>query len=704
MRRAALLALCACASTARGPQAIRVIDSPERAPDLIRKAGDGTLISRQLLVLPELVDPGLSRDGRYYSLARYHIGGGELYVGKLGEPARPVLQFEQLAWVGDHTIIYRRGDTWYRADPADGAFTRAVSTKLLRLEANSEIARQRTRLTVGPDGDRVILEVPDKDGKLSPWRYDVAAKRLTEILHNTRYDEILLDDDARPAFAIDRGDDGKVALFERTDRGWLLRTVDLPPATIDILDYRGGTLLLSNGDASKPRYVTWVPGTGVVTEVLSPRAKAVVWSPHHLRTLLVRTGATWEATDARYARLAEQLTLLGVEHVRALGDRTWAATAAVGDEHAHYAIDPVAGVIRELGVHRERTGARATTKPESIDVPSLTGAEPTPVRLYPAASPAHGIVFYGGEFFDVLYREKLFRLLTSRGYHVVTGTDDQRLGAPSASLATWATSAIGKLPMACVSVDFCDFERELRTSAGASITVPPGVPKEPAAIVEDPTRGWVGVIDESSTRVPQLDVGVHYPRAESLEDYDAYRAQLAESGEHRERDLAPVVGVTFRGESTLQLVSQFAIIEAFLAQHLGGRTEPLDFAELRRAGLRVTYGLDKLAVLAPHRDLALVPLDQTARAELAAAFDELLAAVRTTASTGCPGLLERVEKLHTPASLVRYRESDEVLILSEQFRRNAVAATEAAGCSGLKTREGVTIHGALESVLSLRDR
>lgn len=138
--------------------------------------------------------------------------------------------------------------------------------------------------------------------------------------------------------------------------------------------------------------------------------------------------------------------------------------------------------------------------------------------------------------------------------------------------------------------------------------------------------------------------------------------------------------MTFRGTRDLQPAGELAVIEAFLAQHLGGRAEPLDLAALRRAGLRVTYGLDQLTALAAYHDLELVPLDAEARATLASGFAELLGSVRSAVGRGCPGLADRLRQLPVPDALVRYCASDELRALANGFYDDAASAIADAGC------------------------
>src|SRR5262249_44425735 len=154
---------------------------------------------------------------------------------------------------------YRQNRTWYRAESEGAAFANAKSTTILRVDDNHAAADV---VSVSSDGNRVIFTVPNADGeKQSPWRYDVRAHSLVEVIHNTRYDAIFLDEEDRPTFALDEHGNHGLQLFERTDRGWLERTIDLPPHTRRVIDHRKGTLGLEIEGTPKTRHVVWNPTT-----------------------------------------------------------------------------------------------------------------------------------------------------------------------------------------------------------------------------------------------------------------------------------------------------------------------------------------------------------------------------------------------------------------------------------------------------------
>lgn len=317
-----------------------------------------------------------------------------------------------------------------------------------------------------------------------------------------------------------------------------------------------------------------------------------------------------------------------------------------------------------------RDALRATPGRETIELPFKGTDAPARVVLYRAVAPAHGIVFYGGRTSDE-NRELVIGLLASRGYHVVS-SDMLELYVVNADLAAWATMTLGQLPIACVDVHRCQLDRDPRVGSAA----PAGAPKSAAAIVDDEI--WPADLCHVGCAgpVPELVLVGREPRG-PLSTHDNLRATCADK---RERARAVVTGVTFRGKRDLEPVGQFAVIEAFLAQHLGGRAEPLDIAELRSAGLRVTYGLDQVAALAAHRDLELVQLDAAARAKLDSGFAELLTSVRGAVTTGCPGLVERLQRLPVPDILVRYCESDELRVLASRFHDEALGVIADAGC------------------------
>lgn len=317
----------------------------------------------------------------------------------------------------------------------------------------------------------------------------------------------------------------------------------------------------------------------------------------------------------------------------------------------------------------QRATAQATPGRETIELP-FKGDAPARVVLYRAAAPAHGVVFYGGLVSDE-NRELVIRLLASRGYHVVS-SDMLELYVVNAELAAWATTTLGQLPIACVDVHRCQPDRDARDGSAATAAAP----TRAAAIVDDEI--WPADLCHvgCAGSAPELVLLQRHPRG-LLTTHDELRARCAAK---RERARAVVTGVTFRGTRDLEPVGKFAVLEAFLAQRLGGRAEPLDIAELRRAGLRVTYGLDQVTALAAYDDLELAPLDAASRAELTAGFAELLDSVRGAVTHGCPGLVERLERLPVPDTLVRYCDSDELRVLASRFHDDALGVVADAGC------------------------
>ena len=318
----------------------------------------------------------------------------------------------------------------------------------------------------------------------------------------------------------------------------------------------------------------------------------------------------------------------------------------------------------------QRPAPHASPGHESIDLPFKGTSAPARVVLYRAIAPAHGIVFYGGHVSDD-NRELVIQLLASRGYHVVV-SDMLELYVVNAQLVAWARVTLGELPFACVDVHRCEPDRD----AGAGSGAPAGSLTRPAAIVDDEIWPADPCHAGCAGAVPELVLVGRYPRG-LLTVHDEGRVRCAEK---RDRASAVVTGVTFRARRDLQPVGEFAIIEAFLAQHLGGRAESLDLAELRRAGLRVTYGLDHVTVLASHHDLELVPVVAAARATLAAGFTDLLGSVRGAVTSGCAGLGERLERLSVPATLARSCESDEFRVLASRFREEGAGVVTDAGC------------------------
>ncbi|HVK89721.1 MAG TPA: hypothetical protein VM513_36615 [Kofleriaceae bacterium] len=317
----------------------------------------------------------------------------------------------------------------------------------------------------------------------------------------------------------------------------------------------------------------------------------------------------------------------------------------------------------------QRAVEQATPARETIELPFKSTDAPARVVLYRAAAPAHGIVFYGGAISDK-HRESIVRLLASRGYHVVL-SDMLELYVVNAELAAWAMKALGELPIACVDVHRCKPDRDPRAGSAA----PAGALPHAAAIVDDDV--WPTDLCHAGCAGSAPELVLVGPPGRLLTAHDEIRTRCAEK---RERTSAVVTGVTFRGKPDLRDIGEFAVIEAFLAQHLGGRAESLDFAELRHAGLRVTNGLDHVTALADHHDLELAPLDEAARAELTSGFAELLGSVRGAVARGCPGLADRLEQLPVPETLVRYCQSDELQLLANRFQDDVLGAIVDAGC------------------------
>jgi hypothetical protein len=650
-----VLAACGGARRTGGSDTVRVIESAQRAPDLMRRTGDGTLVSRALLAEPEMGSARISLDGTFYSLAERGIGAALLHVGRIGAAPHRLFWAREMAWVGAHTIIYRQHDAWYRADADDDSFIKFTSSKIA--DVADDERRDATLVRVSPDGNRVILSLPtDKDRKKrSPWVYDVRTREAKELLHNTRYDQILIDEQERPVFAVDRDPKHGLQLFERTDRGWLERTVDLPPKTIEIFEVVQGKLGLALGSEESPRFVTWDPVKKAIADSRAPGVSQAVRDNRN-RLLLTRSGRTWSAVVPMLAPIAAELTLLGVDIVDAATDRFWTASASAGERRVHYAVDVDARTIRALGPHRDR---RALPELEQQNV--QIGSDATSLTVYAGVAPVHGVVFYGG-YMDWLYRDELFQLLTSRGYHVLAAMEDENLGSVNEAHVAWARSTFGDLPIACL-----DITLDCMQVAGV------------VAVIHDERTPWAPPYDGVTSKVNELRLGAGYLRARSLAQYDEeleyIRTEVAPA-----RDQAPVVGIGLRGRESW-LESRFALIEGFLGQHLGGRVEPMVWSELLAAGVKVAYGMSKVPFLEGRNELLLTALSNAEREELVAGFAILLGTYRDAFAQGCAGVAERVAKLRLPAALTKYRQSNEYLVLQYQFQedrrdRNARACEE----------------------------
>jgi hypothetical protein len=319
-----------------------------------------------------------------------------------------------------------------------------------------------------------------------------------------------------------------------------------------------------------------------------------------------------------------------------------------------------------------RAVARATPAREIVELPFKSSDAPARVGVYRAAAPAHGIVFYGGAVSDD-NREIIIQLLASRGYHVVV-SDMLEPYVVNDDLATWTTMTLGSLPIACVNVHRCQLDVD--SHAGSVTDAAAGAPPRLAAIVDDDIMPANLCHVGCAGPVPELVLFTSYPRG-LVSTNDRLVASCAEK---RERARAVVSGVTFRGNRALRDLATFEAIETFLAQHLGGRAEPVDIAELRRAAMRVTYGLDKLTALAGYKDLELAPLDEASRANIEAGIAELLASVRSAVSRGCPGLTDRLQRLPIPDTLTPYCQSDELRLLANRYHDDALAIVQDAGC------------------------
>jgi len=202
--------------------------------------------------------------------------------------------------------------------------------------------------------------------------------------------------------------------------------------------------------------------------------------------------------------------------------------------------------------------------------------------------------------------------------------------------------------------------------------------------------------DESADPiVPELLLNAGGTRATTFEEYDAEQAVLSTPAYIAKRSRAPVAGVAFLGSRVAvdrELV-EFALIEGFLAQHLGGLMEPMPWKRLDAVGLRVIYGLDKLRFLVGHPELAPTRLNRTQRAELTRGVAAFGKAIRALPIKPCDELPARILHLAPPAVLLQYRYTDEVAVLLNKLTGELGDAAVAAGCT-----TGMITDAAEESI------
>lgn len=667
-----------CGAAARPPAAIapsfRLVASAEAPPNLTLSVGDGTVLRRDLMRAPTRRGLELSPDGAFYMYVIPGAMAAVLYVGRVGEAASPVGGINGAVWIGDHSVLLARGSRadWFRYEPDDQSFVAVLDNGIddasLDAEELTGPTRQIEIADIAPRRDRVTFDV-SQDGKAaSPWLYDTRSGEVRQVLDNPTYERIILDDRGEVAFALGRDGEAPV-LYEPVAGGWR-EVLGLPRKWRHVVAVVGPRVLLAidaGTDEAAPHapmaLVEWDPTSHRVREVAPAGLDDLVIDREALRVLVHRDDATWTADDVRYAGVVTQLNALGITYVRDTAPTAWTAIADTPTHDRVYGIDLQRGVVTEL----TPPPPPAPPSGELITLTQTDGTnvQPLRARLFDAIGQAHGVIFFAPPIGDERVAPTWIHLLTSRGYHVVAAADeDTSWFIIDDEQLTWARARFGGLPIACVGVAYGAWHHD-------DDAPPPG----PAALVTfSGMGGYAGPLPRQ-TEIPELAIGDQLATfmLDDLAQLDANREAFFSPERKAIYAAAPVASVQVNSSDLIlpydKLVAEFALLEGYLGQQLGGRVEPMPWDTLTNAGVGIRLGADKLAFLAGHPELVRQSLDAAARAAVASAFATLLQAIGNAYAAGpCPELQTRIAAISLPSALTAYRNSDEFEVIRNGWR------------------------------------
>lgn len=537
------------------------------------KHGESEYISHDwLAAAPNRADVQVSPDGKYVSFVTpAKFVGSMAFWGPLGGPYHMLGTNRPICWVGEHTLLFSdmsSNNSLRRLDPSgERGVVQLVAGD--SSDKNSDMAVDFVREL--PDRRQIILKIASNGKTFSPWVYSLETGQLRSIVDNTSYDSIIVNEDAQPVYA-HRGSGADLQVFVPNGANW--REIAHPPSLVEIVGVDRGQVHAIAKFGEKLEPVEWYPSDNRVERVLPETATSAVVDSSRVKLLAYKT-STWHASDAHLAPLMTEFNRLGVSSAFFVSRNYWVIGIQTKTVDELYLLNTQSGQCEPLFAWR------SSLLPSMMD--SSLFDQNAKASVFEAKGIPRGVVLFSPAISQQQHKRRWIELLVSRGYVVVSNVDVVSESGLNNVRKMWP-----QLPIACVGVMGC---------------------RNVAAIVNDYPNGK----DPTMRIIDDMQI-----EPESLEQVDATLAQ--EEGP----DIVAVIPDSMRVLTPEYDVVWFALVESFLAQHLGGMAQPFPVDVARFAGAYVRSGdPSNFRVLKEHPEIRRSTLNAKTRALLTDAYERL---------------------------------------------------------------------------------
>jgi hypothetical protein len=610
--------------------------NPKQATPHWVPAGDGMLISVTAL-FDDSPRATLSPNGKYYSLTS---SSSQISVGEVGKPATELAVGRIVAWAGEQTLFFVGNDGFMRADFNRGLAVTPVKISTENLNYVSAVARNR----------KLMLIYRSEDNSApSTSLYDVATQVVTKLVStNDSKQFVSFDDDGTPTIALAKEQNG-IEVFQALAGGWKqalggpkhILEIDAASQNEVLAVTQKGDQQLEDKTSAERNCVRWNLTTGVVIEVASD-CKASLVADDSTRYIAVMSSGVWKSTDAQYSSLTQLLNKLRISSASMTGATTGIAQSASSYGAQVYAFSLVTGEFVEL---------LPTVVANTHPAPTLKKlSDKSDVVYLEGTAPIHGVIYN-----EMFQSNRDLEFWASRGYHVIlTGKLDEEL-------AEQGKKRFGDLPFALLG----------------DVVQWPSL--RPAAVIHDS----LSRIDtpHASKVAPTLTIlsGPIMEQEWRPEGSLFSVSQLIREALLSSKDpSAQTVVVSEEGGSRFRRV-KLGLIDAYLAQHLGGRSESLPPPLLLQSKFSVAWGKQQFSMLANAAEL---PNDEMSPAEVSSLNTELAAKLTEIQKISSVAKCQvRLAEIRWSEAATRLREKLATAVALKHFQVKVEETLQQSRCS-----------------------